>query len=64
MEIHSFLTLVRHLALGRCRKFLVARAVAGGYKSQASQEMLICHNRSVSGFCYLHARKYRFTRVD
>jgi len=44
MKVHSFLTLVRHLALGGCRKFLVVKAVAGGCKSQASQKILICHN--------------------
>ena len=52
--------LVRHLALGECSKFFVARAIAGGYKSQASQKMLMCHNGSVSGFYYFHMRKYRF----
>ena len=44
MKVHSFLTLLRHLALGGCTKFLVANAVAGGCKFQASQKMLICHN--------------------
>jgi len=44
MKVHSFLTSVRHLALGGCSKFLIVKAVAGGCKSQVSQKMLICHN--------------------
>ena len=44
MKVHSFLTLVRHLALGGCSNFLVVKALAGGCTSQASQKMLICHN--------------------
>ena len=44
MKVHSFLTLVRHLALRGCSKFFVANTVSGGCKFQTSQKMLICHN--------------------
>ena len=46
-----------------CTKFLLARAVAGGCKSQARRKMLICHSGSVSDFYYIHVKKFRFTHV-
>ena len=38
MKLHSFLALVRHLALGGCSKFLVVKAVAGGCKQWRSHK--------------------------